>query len=156
MIIFFEKIKNKYPKLFNKKNYPPSNIFINDLLKDEKYFIGCYSKDNIPLIENNESIIINTQNSFSKKVRHWIALTRNDKNIYIFDSFGVSYIPQEINSVYNKFKIVTNIYRIQNISSNRCGMFCILFVLYKINSKIKFIQFLTKFNKNYFLKNDII
>ena len=81
-----------------KKNSPLSNIFINDLLKNEKYFIGCYSKDNIPLIKNNESIIINTQNSYSNKTGHWIALTRNNKNIYAFDSFGISNI--------------TNIYRI--------------------------------------------
>ena len=32
-IIFFEQIKNKYSELFNKKNYPLSNIFINKLLK---------------------------------------------------------------------------------------------------------------------------
>ena len=129
-----------------------SNTFVNDLLKDEKYFIGCYSKDNIPLIRNNESIIINTQNSYSNKIGHWIALTRNNKNIYVFDSFGISYIPKEINNIYKNLKIVTNIYRIQDISCDKCGMFCILFVLYKINSKNKFIQFLTKFDKNDFLK----
>ena len=66
----FEEIKNKYPKLFEEKYYPLSNIFINDLLKNEKYFIGCYSKDNIPLIRNNESIITNTQNSYSNKIGH--------------------------------------------------------------------------------------
>ena len=31
---FFAEIKNKYSELFNKKNYPLSNIFINSLLKD--------------------------------------------------------------------------------------------------------------------------
>ena len=57
----FEEVKNKHPSLFEKSNYPLSNIFINNLLKSEKYFKGCYSKNNIPLIINNESIIINTQ-----------------------------------------------------------------------------------------------
>ena len=42
------------------------------------------------------------------------------------------------------------------MSSDKCGMFSVLFVLHKINSKNKFIQFLTKFNRNDFLKNDII
>ena len=139
-----------------KKNYPLSNIVINNLLKDEKYFIGCYSKDNIPLIKNNESIIINTQNSYSNKVGHWIALTRNNKNIFVFDSFGFSYIPKEINNIYKDFKIIINIFRIQDVSSQKYGMFCVLFVLYKINSKNKFIQFLTKSDKNDFLKNDVI
>ena len=36
---FFEQIKNKYPELFNKSNYPLSNIFINNLLKNEKSYL---------------------------------------------------------------------------------------------------------------------
>ena len=47
---FFET-KLKYPELFKRKNDPLSDIFINNLLKDYKNFIGCYSKDQIPLIE---------------------------------------------------------------------------------------------------------
>ena len=44
---FFEKIRNKYPSLFDKSNYPLSNIFIDNLLKDEKYVEFCHSKDQI-------------------------------------------------------------------------------------------------------------
>ena len=29
---FFEQVKNKYPELFKKINYPLSNIFINNLI----------------------------------------------------------------------------------------------------------------------------
>ena len=47
-MIFFEQIKNKYPELFDKKNYPLSNIFINNLLKDEKSYLDTFSKDEIP------------------------------------------------------------------------------------------------------------
>ena len=54
---FFE-VKTKYPYLFERKNYPFSNIFINNLLKNFKNFEGCYSKDQIPLIENNKSLIL--------------------------------------------------------------------------------------------------
>ena len=50
---FFEQIKNKYPELFKKINYPLSNIFINNLLKDGKSYLATFSKDEIPLIENN-------------------------------------------------------------------------------------------------------
>ena len=32
---FFAEIENKYPELFKKINYPLSNIFINNLLKDD-------------------------------------------------------------------------------------------------------------------------
>ena len=54
--------------------------------------------------------------------------------------------------VYKNFKIITNIYRIQDISSNLCGMFCGLFILYDIKSKNYFIKFLTLFNTNDFKK----
>ena len=46
--IFFAEIENKYPELFKKINYPLSNIFINNLLKDEKSYLGTFSKDEIP------------------------------------------------------------------------------------------------------------
>ena len=60
---FFEQIKNKYPELFKKSNYPLSNVFINNSSKDEKSYLGAFSKDEIPLIENNKSLIFNLQNS---------------------------------------------------------------------------------------------
>ena len=69
---FFE-IKLKYSELYKRKNYPLSNIFINNLSKNYKNFIGCFSKDQIPLIENNKSIIMNLQNS-NQSGSHWIAL----------------------------------------------------------------------------------
>ena len=90
-IIFFEQIKNKYPELFKKSNYPLSNIFINKLLKDEESYLSTFSKDEIPSIENNKSLIFNLQNS-NQAGSHWIALSRNNKDIFIFDSFGVGHI----------------------------------------------------------------
>ena len=139
-IIFFAEIKNKYPELFQKTNYPLSNIFINNLLKNEKSYLNTFSKDEIPLIENNKSLIFNLQNS-NQTGSHWISLSRNNKNIFIFDSFGVGYIPKNIYEIYKNFNIITNIYRIQHINSNLCGLFSILFCLYNVNSKNKFIEF---------------
>ena len=153
-VIFFET-KLKYPELFKRKNYPLSNIFINNLLKDNKNFMGCFSKDQIKLIGNNKSIIINLQDS-NQPGSHWIALKRVNNTIFVFDSFGIGYIPVGIFKVYKNHKIITNIYRIQDISSNLCGMFCILFILYDIKSKNNFIKFLTLFNTNDFLKNELI
>ena len=71
---FFE-VKSKYPSLFERKNYPLSNIYINNLLKNFKNFEGCYFKDQIPLIENNKSLIFNLQNS-DQKGSHWVSLAR--------------------------------------------------------------------------------
>ena len=152
---FFFEIKNKYPELFDKKNYPLSNIFINNLLKDEKSYLNTFSKNEIPLIENNKSIIFNLHNS-DQPGSHWITLSRTNNNIFIFDSFGIGYIPKNIYNIYKDFNIITNIYRIQHITSNLCGLFCILFVLYKVNSKNKFIEFLNLFNVNDYIKNELI
>ena len=44
---FFEQIKNKYSELFNKSNYPLSNIFINNFLKNEESYLSTFSKDEI-------------------------------------------------------------------------------------------------------------
>ena len=40
----------------------------------------------------------------------------------------------------------------QDINSILCGMFCVLFILYDIESKNDFIKFLTSFNSIDFLK----
>ena len=55
-------------------NYPLINIFINNLLKDEKSYLDTFSKDEIPLTENNKSLIFNLQNS-NQPGSHWISLS---------------------------------------------------------------------------------
>ena len=154
-IIFFEQIKNKYPELFKKINYPLGNIFINNLLKDEESYLNSFSKDEIPLIKNNKSLIFNLQNS-DQLGSHWLSISRKDNNIFIFDSFGTGHIPKNIYDICKNFNIITNIYRIQHINSNLCGLFCVLFCLYKVNSKNKFIEFLNMFNVNDFIKNELV
>ena len=109
-IIFFE-VKTKYPDLFKRKFYPLSNIFINDLLKDNKFFEGCFSKDRIILLDDNKSLIYNLQNS-NQKGSHWCSILRKNNSIFIFDSFGIGEIPSEIYKIYKDFKIITNIYQI--------------------------------------------
>ena len=115
---FFE-VKTKYPSLFDRRNNPLSNIFINDLLKDEKYFSGCHSKDQIPLIENNRFIIFNLENK-DQKGSHWVSLSRKDDNIFIFDSFGVGHIPNNLYNIYKNYTIITNVYRVRITASRYC------------------------------------
>ena len=153
--IFFEQIKNKYPELFKKSNYPLSNIFINNLLKNEKSYLSTFSKDEIPLIESNKSLIFNLQNS-NQAGSHWLSISRKDNNIFIFDSFGIGHILKNIYEIYKNFNIITNIYIIQHINSNLYELFSILFGLYKVNNKNKFIEFLNLFNVNDFIKNELV
>ena len=46
---FFEKL--------NKDLYPISNFKINEILKNDKNYIGTFSKDNVPILKNNETTI---------------------------------------------------------------------------------------------------
>ena len=85
-----------------------------------------------------------------------MGLSRKNNNVSIFDSFGVGYIPKNIYKIYKNYNSITNIYRIQDINSNLCGLFSVLFCLYKADSKNKFISFLNLFNPNNFLKNELI
>ena len=97
--------------------------------------MGCFSKDQIKLIENNKGMImiINLQDS-NQPGSHWIALKGVNNTIFVFDSFGIGYKPMDIFKIYKNYKIITNIYRIQDISSNLCGMFvyCLFYMILKV------------------------
>ena len=59
--IFFEKI--------NKKSlYPISNFKINEILKNNKNYIGTFSKNNVPKLKNNQSTIVNLAYSMMLEV----------------------------------------------------------------------------------------
>ena len=146
-IIFFEKINNK-------DLYPISNFKINEILKNNKNYIGTFSKDNVPILKNNQSAIVNLANHNTKGT-HWIAMKYVDKTLFYFDSYAIPYIPDIIKNQYSDNKIITNIYRIQSNSSNECGKFCIMFIQSNIKNESDYIKFLLQFEKNDFEKNDI-
>ena len=144
-IIFFEKL--------NKKDlYPISNFKINEILKNNKNYIGTFSKDNVPILKNNESTIVNLANS-NEVGTHWIAMKFINNKLFYFDSYGIEFVPDIIKKQYKK--IITNIYRIQSNDSNECGKFCILFIKANIQNESDYIKFLLQFHKNNFEKNDI-
>ena len=122
-----------------------SNLKIDDILKNNVNYIGTYSKDNVPILKNNQSTIINLQDS-DKKEGHWVSYKRVGNEIFYFDSYGVAFIPYIIKNQYPKHKFICNIYRIQSMDSNQCGRFCILFVRGNIKNENDY---------NNFLKNDI-
>ena len=63
---FFEKINNK-------DLYPISNFKINEILENDKNYIGTFSKYNVPILKNNESSIVNLADS-NQKGSHWIGM----------------------------------------------------------------------------------
>ena len=146
------KRKFFFEKLNNKDLYPISNFKINEILKDDKNYIGTFSKDNVPILKNNQSTIVNLADS-NKTGTHWVAMKFINNKLFYFDSYGIPFIPDIIKKQYNK--IITNIYRIQSIDSNECGKFCTLFIKSNIQNESDYIKFLLQFHKNDFEKNDI-
>ena len=117
---FFEKINNK-------SLYPISNFKINEILKNDKNDIGTFFKDNVPILKNNQSTIVNLANSYDQG-SHWIAIKFIGKKLFYFDSYGIAHIPDIIKNQYPNSKIITNICRIQSNNSVECGKFCIMFI----------------------------
>ena len=144
---FFEELNNLY-------NYPMSNLKIDDILKNNVNCIGTYSKDNVPILKNDESTIVNLDDSLGKGA-HWISYSKKSTIKFFFDSYGVAYIPDIIKNQYPNHKFICNIYRIQSMDSNQCGRYCILFVKADIKKENDYNNFLLQFKKNNFLKNDI-
>ena len=125
---------NFFEELNNLDNYPMGNLKIDEILKNNESYIGKLSKDNVPILKNNQSTIVNLDDSLGKGT-HWISYRKIDNKIFYFDSYGIAYIPDIIENQYPNHKFICNIYRIQSIDSAQCGRFCILFV--KSNMKIE-------------------
>ena len=143
--IFFEELNNL-------DNYPMSNLKIDEILQHDKNYIGTYSKNNVPVLKNNQLTIVNLSDSFNEG-SHWLSFKKIGYKIYYFDSNGVAYIPDIIKNQYPKHKFICNIYRIQSIDSIQCGRFCILFVKSNIKNENDYNDFLLKFEKSNFIKN---
>ena len=75
--------------------YPISNFKINEILKNNKNYIGTFSKNNVPKLKNNQSTIVNLANPYDKGT-HWIAMKFINNKLFYFDSCGISFIPDTI------------------------------------------------------------
>ena len=78
-----------------------SNLKIDEILKHKKNYIGTLSKDNCPVLENNQSTIINLQES-DKVGSHWVSYKKIGNKIFYFDSYAVSFIPDIIKKSISK------------------------------------------------------
>ena len=76
--------------------HPLTNIEINEYYKDEPRFNGVYSRNNLPNKIKNGAYVINL-NEYENTGTHWVALFVKPKYTVYFDSFGIEYIPKEIN-----------------------------------------------------------
>lgn len=121
-----------------------SNNSLNKI-KHEGIFLGVFPRDKLPKITKFPACFIFNTDPHNKKGEHWLALWVNkNKCAYFFDSSGnnpaifslENYLSQFICWEYNKQKI-------QSESSN-CGLYCVLFLLYKSHNKLN--EFFKEFN----------
>jgi len=99
--------------------------------------IGIYSKNELDNLQiENGNYIINLDDDIGS---HWTALNINkNKGIY-FDSFG-SVPPQNVISFVKQkpnIKFGYNNFLIQDLESEKCGFYCIAFLLFLNRSKNK-------------------
>ena len=123
-------------------------------MKNDKNYIGTFSKDNVPILKNNQSTIINLANSYEQG-SHWVSLKFINNKLFYFDSYAIGYISDIIKNQYQNSKIITNIYRIQSNSSNEGGRFRIMFIKANIKNESDCIKFYYNLKKNNFEKNNI-
>ena len=64
-------------------------------MKNDKNYIGTFSKNNVPILKNNQSTIVNLANS-NDTGTHWIAMKYINKTLFYFDSYAIPYIPDII------------------------------------------------------------
>ena len=131
---------------------------IEDILQTSDNFLGCFPLDELPPFPQilPASIIVNTDIS-TEIGNHWLALVLDESECFYFDSFGLPILEETlIKYLEPYYSLVTySDLCIQHIESDKCGECCILFVKH-VNSKPIYENFLSQFNKNNLLQNDVI
>ena len=96
-------------------------------------FQGCFASDEIPKMQKNKFIILNTDSSESKG-EHWTVLFRENEDSYeFFDSLGQSPKTYSFQNFPTKCNFATKM--IQNPFQNTCGYFCLYYIFYKCRGK---------------------
>ena len=135
-----------------------SSIEIENYLKNQKGFLGCFAYNDLPPIPKilPASMIINTHRK-NQPGEHWLALVLTKTKCFYFDSFGAPILEEMIVSyLQQKYKKVTvNNECIQHFTSASCGLFCIAFIKY-VKTKSNFETFISRFNLHNVLDNDKI
>ena len=63
---------NFFEELNKINNYPMNNLKIDKILQHDRNYIRTFSKDNCPVLKNNQSTIINLQDS-DLPGSHWVS-----------------------------------------------------------------------------------
>ena len=131
---------------------------INDYLKDDPFFIGCFPSNRLPEISKYPcSLIVNSEKAGHKGL-HWYSLFLLKDKCIFFDSFGFPCLEPDILKYLMRQSYKTVSYNkicIQDIMSVSCGLFCISFVKH-VHSSESFGKFILNFSTVDLKQNDSI
>ena len=131
---------------------------INNMLREVKIFRGTYPSNLLPLRSKGktQAFVINTDRDHLPG-SHWVGLILSGGKCRYFDSFGRENLNLDILTALKTVGIKSYIYnsrQIQPAVSNKCGFYCIAFVLSFIHG-MSYHSFLKLFS-NDLEKNDEI
>ena len=130
---------------------------INDFLKKDPFFMGCFPSNKIPDISKFPcSLIVNSEKANHPGL-HWYALVLHEDRCFFFDPFGGHCMEMDILEYLLRQRYKTAIHSkicIQDIMSYSCGLFCVTFVQH-VHSIESFAEFIIKFSSKNLTKNDI-
>ena len=102
---------------------------IDEILMNDKetapHFRGTFSWDTVPDLDEGDSCVVNTHCQ-ELRGEHWIVYLYMDGKLQFFDSYGehpsrYPGLPQKVDEFNDR--------QIQNIDSQVCGHYCVLFLL---------------------------
>ena len=134
--------------------HPLTNIEISEYYANEPRFYGVYSRNNLSKTIKKAAYVINLD-EYENTGTHWVSLFVKINEAIYFDSFGIEYIPNEINKFISNKNIINNIFRIQAYDSIMCGYFCIEFINYILKGKT-LLNYTKLFSPTDFKKSDQI
>ena len=119
-----------------------------------------YSRNNLANKIKKGAYVINLD-EYENTGTYWIALYVKTNEAIYFYSFGIEYIPKEINKFTNNdttkssaiARIKSNIFRTQAYDSIMCKYFCIEFINYMLKGKT-LLDYTNLFSPDDFKKND--
>ena len=139
--------------------HPLTKFEIQKYYKNEPRFNGVLSRNDLPKEKIKDRTYIINLDEYANVGTHWIALFCKKNEIIYFDSFGVEYIPNEIEEFIKKFpgnkNIKTNIFWVQEDNSIMCGYFCIGFIDFMLAGR-KLTDYTNLFSLHDLKKNDNI
>lgn len=118
-----------------------TNIEIEGKLKKIKKFKGCLMRDEVSKKMKAGYYIMNMDDSTGDGT-HWTGLYVGRNKAYYFDPFGVV-PPESLKKLKSKSrKVYYNSNQLQDINTDTCGQWCMLFVKYMNKNNNDFESFL--------------